>query len=98
MSVKPHSNETEPAGFVQPSLDSKPCVTETEETTTRSRLASVRKIPFLTQRQEAEAIDAKIALWKVRAVYCAIPHRQANLAELISDGMKAAAQLRISQQ
>ena len=98
MNVKPHLTPMEPVRFVPRLLDSKRSAIKTGETTTRSSLASVRKIPFATPQQEAAAIDAKVALWQVRVTYCAIPLRTAEMAQMISDGMKAAAQLRISTQ
>ncbi len=58
---------------------------------------TLRKPPFLTNREEAIAIDARIALWRLRG---SLGDKNRNrtinyhLARLITQGMAYAARLR----
>ena len=62
-----------------------------------SALFLLRKPPFVTGREEAAAIDQRIALWRLRA---SLGDKNRNkvinfrLARLITDGMRYAANLR----
>lgn len=96
MNVKHHLIVTELAEYARLLANSKPCAPVGGTSIIGLNRTNVRRPPFTTQQQEAEAIDAKVFALKLKSKHLAYYQRTTRLSNLIADGMKAAAQLRVA--